>query len=56
MKLLIMQCLQPPVTSSLFDANILLSTPFSHTLGREVVQPGFVDVSHVFIMRSFVTD
>jgi hypothetical protein len=32
MKLLIMQFLQPPVTSSLFCTNILLSTLFSDTL------------------------
>jgi hypothetical protein len=32
MKLLIMQFFQPPVTSSLFDPNILLSTLFSNTL------------------------
>jgi hypothetical protein len=32
MKLLIMQFSQPPVTSSLFGANILLNTLFSNTL------------------------
>jgi hypothetical protein len=32
MKLLIMQFLQPPVTSSLFGPNILLSALFSNTL------------------------
>jgi hypothetical protein len=32
MKLLIMQLLQPPVTSSLFGLNILLNTLFSNTL------------------------
>jgi hypothetical protein len=33
MKLLIMQFLQPPVTSSLFGPNILLSILFSYSLG-----------------------
>jgi hypothetical protein len=32
MKLLIMQFLQPPVTSSFFGPNILLSTLFSNTV------------------------
>jgi hypothetical protein len=48
MKLLIMLFLQPPVTSSLFGPNILLSTLFSDTLSPYSVNV-MDQVSHPYI-------
>jgi hypothetical protein len=52
MKLLIMQFLQPPITSSLFGQNILLSTLFSNTLSLYSSLKVKEQISHPYKTKS----